>query len=146
MTRKFSVWSVLGIGFTLDNTWLGVASGLITSINSGGPVLLVYGAIIIFVISLAIAVSLSELASAMPNAAGQFYWTRELAPKRYARPLSFVTGWFAWSGSIFGSASWAVSAGAAIVGCWQLMHPSFEIRSWHTFVAYQVVNAVAFLL
>jgi choline transport protein len=124
MRRKFTVWSILGEGFSITNSWFGISSALITGIDSGGPALFVYGIPLIALISVCIGCSLSELASAMPNAAGQHFWTMQLAPKRYARFLSYVTGYFAWAGSIFASASVSLAVATAGVGCWQLSHPT----------------------
>ena len=123
MKRNFSVWSVLGVGFSLTNSWFGISAALVTGINSGGPVLIIYGIILIALISTCVGISLSELASALPNAGGQYFWANELAPKRYANFASYLTGWFAWAGSIFTSASVALAVGSAVVGCWQLAHP-----------------------
>ncbi|KAF2490798.1 amino acid transporter [Lophium mytilinum] len=144
MTRKFSVWSVLGIGFSLTNSWWAVAGILITGISSGGPVLLIYGTILLFIISIGVAGSLSELVSALPNAAGQSFWARELAPKRYANLASYTAGWFAWAGSIFACASVALTVGFALVGCYQLSHPDLVTEPWMVVVAYQLVNFFAF--
>ncbi|EDO04054.1 hypothetical protein SS1G_06536 [Sclerotinia sclerotiorum 1980 UF-70] len=121
--RKFTIWSILGEGFSLTNSWFGISSAFITGIDSGGPALFVYGIPLVASISICIGCSLSELASAMPNAAGQHFWTMELAPKRYARPLSFITGYCAWAGSLFASASVSLAVASAVVGCWQLNHP-----------------------
>jgi choline transport protein len=123
MQRNFSVWSVLGVGFSLTNSWFGISAALVTGINSGGPILIIYGIILIALISTCVGISLSELASALPNAGGQYYWANELAPKRYANFASYLTGWFAWAGSIFTSASVALAMGSAVVGCYQLGHP-----------------------
>lgn len=123
MKRNFSVFSVLGVGFSLTNSWFGISAALITGINSGGPVLIVYGIILIALISTCVGISLSELASAYPNAGGQCFWAMELAPRRYAKLASYLTGWFSWAGSIFTSASVAVAVASACVGCWQLSHP-----------------------
>lgn len=82
MNRNFSVWSVLGVGFSLTNSWFGISAAMITGINSGGPLLIIYGIILIALISTCVGISLSELASAMPNAGGQYFWANELAPKR----------------------------------------------------------------
>ena len=123
MKRNFSVWSVLGVGFSLTNSWFGISAALVTGINSGGPLLIIYGIIIITLISTCVGISLSELASALPNAGGQYFWANELAPKKYANFASYLTGWFAWAGSIFTSASVALAVGSALVGCWQLSHP-----------------------
>ncbi|MCJ1311242.1 hypothetical protein MMC25_004913 [Agyrium rufum] len=144
MKRNFSVLSVLGVGFSLTNSWYGISAGLITGINSGGPVLIIYGIILICLISTCVGVSLSELASAMPNAGGQYYWANELAPRRYAKFASYLTGWFAWAGSVFTSASVALATGSAAVGCYQLAHPDLVIQPWHVFLGYQAVNAFAF--
>jgi choline transport protein len=123
MQRNFSVWSVLGVGFSLTNSWFGISAAMITGINSGGPMLIIYGIILIALISTCVGVSLSELASALPNAGGQYFWANELAPKKYANFASYLTGWFAWWGSIFTSASVALAMGSALVGCYQLNHP-----------------------
>ncbi|KAF2083434.1 choline transport protein, partial [Saccharata proteae CBS 121410] len=144
LQRNFSVWSVLGVGFSLTNSWFGISAALITGINSGGPLLLVYGIIAIALISVCVGVSLSELASALPNAGGQYFWANELAPRRWANFASYLTGWCAWAGAVFTSASIALATGSAIAGCWQLGHPDFVIESWHVFVIYEIVNILCF--
>lgn len=127
MKRTFTVWSVLGVGFSLTNSWFGISTALVTGINSGGPVLIVYGIILIALISTCVAITLSELASSMPNAGGQYFWANELAPKRWAGAASWTTGWFAWWGSIFTSASVALGLGSAVMGCIQLFHPNLYV-------------------
>lgn len=127
MKRNFSVWSVLGVGFSLTNSWWGVSAALITGINSGGPCLLVYGTILLALVSVGVAVSLSELASSMPNAAGQIFWAAELAPRRYARIASYCTGWLAWAGSICAIGTVALSVSAGVIGCYQLTHPQLQV-------------------
>ncbi|PYI17512.1 choline transporter [Aspergillus violaceofuscus CBS 115571] len=144
MERKYSVLSVLGVAYSLTNSWWGVSASLVTGINSGGSALLVYGSILLALISTAVAATLSELVSAMPNAAGQSFWARELIPRKYARLASYITGWLAWSGSIFASASVASGVASACVGSYALSHPTLEIKPWHTLVVYQVVNLFCF--
>ncbi|KAL9038339.1 MAG: hypothetical protein Q9214_005316 [Letrouitia sp. 1 TL-2023] len=144
MRRNYTVLSVLGVGFSLTNSWFGISAALVTGISSGGPILIVYGIILIALISTCVGISLSELASAYPNSGGQYFWANELAPRQYANFASYLTGWFAWAGSIFTSASVALAVGSAGVGCWQLSHPDFVIHPWHVFVGYQVINVFAF--
>jgi choline transport protein len=123
MKRNYTVWSVLGVGFSITNSWFGISASLITGINSGGPILIIYGIMLIALISTCVGISLSELASAMPNAGGQYFWAGELAPKRFTRLASYMTGWLAWWGAMFTSASVALAMGSAMVGCYQLGHP-----------------------
>ncbi|KAL1970241.1 hypothetical protein VTN77DRAFT_5401 [Rasamsonia byssochlamydoides] len=144
MQRNFSVLSLLGVGFSLTNSWFGISASLITGIDSGGTVLTIYGIPWIAFISACVGVTLSELASAMPNAGGQYFWANELAPRKYANFASYLTGWFAWAGSIFTSASVALGLGQAAVGMWQLAHPDFVPQAWHTVVAYEVINLFAY--
>jgi choline transport protein len=67
LRRNFSVWSVLGVGFSLTNSWFAISAALIPDINSGGPLLLMYGIIAVTFISICVRVGLSELASAFPK-------------------------------------------------------------------------------
>ncbi|OJJ32949.1 hypothetical protein ASPWEDRAFT_598544 [Aspergillus wentii DTO 134E9] len=145
LKRNFNVISLIGIAFCMSNSWFGISASLITGISSGGTVLIVYGLLWITFISLCVASSLSELASAMPNAGGQYFWTNELAPRKYARFISYLTGWFGYAGAIFACASVALSLGSAGVGMWQLGHPDFVIEPWHTVVAYELINFFCFL-
>jgi choline transport protein len=131
---RFTIWSVLGVGFSLTNSWFGVSAALVAGINSGGPVLLVYGIIIIVLISTCVGVSLAELASALPNAGGQYFWASELASEEWAAVASYATGWFAWAGSVFTSASVALAMGSALCGCYQLSHPDLLVHFQDTLV------------
>lgn len=68
LKRNYTVLSVLGVGFSLTNSWWGISAALITGINSGGTVLIIYGIILLALISTCVGITLSELASAYPNA------------------------------------------------------------------------------
>lgn len=137
MKRNFSLWSILGVAFSLTNSWFGVSASMVTGINSGGPVLLIYGILLIALVTSCAAISLGELVSSMPNASGQSFWVTELAPPRYANFAGYLTGCFAWVGSIFTTSSVALAMATAVVGLYQLTHESFEIKAWHVIVAYQ---------
>ncbi|KAF8609631.1 amino acid transporter [Ceratobasidium sp. AG-I] len=146
LRRNFSIWAVLGVGFSVTNSWWGISAGLIAGVNSGGPVLIIYGIILIATISTGVGISLAELASAMPNSGGQYYWTGQLAPRRYAPFLSFLTGAVGWAGAVFTSASVCLSLGSSLVGMYALGHPDLVIQPWMVFVTYQLVNIFAFVL
>ncbi|ODV98316.1 hypothetical protein PACTADRAFT_48100 [Pachysolen tannophilus NRRL Y-2460] len=145
LKRNFSIWAVLGIGFGLTNSWFGISASLVTGISSGGPMLIVYGIIIVACISTCIGITLSELTSAYPSAGGQYVWTKILAPKKLAPFLSYTCGGFAWAGSVFTSASVTVGIAQEAVGFYALTHPDFTVKTWHVFVAYQLINIFVFL-
>lgn len=54
---------------------------------------------------------------------GQYYWTSRLAPKNYARVLSYATGYLGWAGAVVVSGSVAVGLAQAIVGMIILANP-----------------------
>ncbi|KAK4950462.1 choline transporter [Elasticomyces elasticus] len=60
LSRKFSVWSLLGVGFSLTNSWFGLSAAMVTGINSGGTALIIYGVIIVACVSVNIRENLSE--------------------------------------------------------------------------------------
>lgn len=140
LKRTFSVWSVLGIGFGLTNSWFGISASLITGIQSGGPMLIIYGILIITCISYSIGITLSELSSAIPSAGGQYVWTRVLSPRKYSSFLAYLCGSLAWAGAIFTSASMALAIAQEIMGFWNLMHPDHVTQRWQLFILYQLIN------
>jgi len=85
-------------------------------------------------IAACIAVSLGELASAYPNSGGQYYWTARLAPKKYARFLSYSTGYLGWAGAVVVSGSVAVGLAQAVVGMIILANPNVLTSSWKVYL------------
>lgn len=143
LRRNFSTLALLGCGFGLTNSWCGISGSLVTGISSGGPMMIVYGIVIIACVSLAVAISLSELASAMPNAGGQYYWTMKLAPRKYAPIASYMCGAYAWAGSVFTSASVTITLGQAIVGLYYLGSGNTDAPPrWAIFITYEILNII----
>ncbi|ANZ73201.1 BA75_00544T0 [Komagataella pastoris] len=142
LNRNFSVWSVLGVGFGLTNSWFGISASLVTGISSGGPMMIVYGIMIIAAVSTCIGITLSELASAYPSSGGQYVWAKVLAPKYPV--LAFLCGSFSYAGSIFSSTSTTVATVQIAVAFYELTHADYEFKRWHVFVAFQILNFFIF--
>ncbi|EGW33611.1 uncharacterized protein SPAPADRAFT_55457 [Spathaspora passalidarum NRRL Y-27907] len=140
LTRRFSLISLLGVGFGLTNSWFGISAGLITSISSGGPMMIVYGTIVVAAMAACIGITLSEMASSMPNSGGQYYWTGKLAPKKWAPLMSYLCGSFAWIGSVFTSASITMSIATQIIGMSVLQNPQKTVKKWQVFLLFEAVN------
>jgi choline transport protein len=145
LKRRFTTWSVISIGFGLTNSWFGISASLITGIVSGGPLLIVYGILIVTCVSYCIGITLSEMSSAIPSAGGQYVWSRVLAPKKYSSFLAYLCGSLAWAGSLFTSASMALAIAQELMGFWMLTHPNHNRQKWQLFVTYQLVNAFIFV-
>lgn len=116
MSRNFLTLQIITIGFGLTNSWLGILSTLILSISSLGPMLVVYGILIVASVSVCIAVTLGELALAMPSAGGQYVWARVLAPRKYASFWAYITGSISWSGAVFTTVSMNLALAYQLLG------------------------------
>ncbi|KII84149.1 hypothetical protein PLICRDRAFT_57954 [Plicaturopsis crispa FD-325 SS-3] len=135
MTRSRGLFHIL---FTY-----GLAAPIATSLIGGGPVTMIWGLILVALLTLPLALSLAEICSQYPTSAGAYYWTYRLAPQRYKVILSWVNGWLTmvgvWTISLsvtFGTAQLVVS-GAGIY------HPDWVAEPWQTYVIFLGVTAVA---
>lgn len=140
LRKSFSLWSILGVGFGLTNSWFGISASLVTGLSSGGPMMVVYGIVIIAVISITIGISLGELTSAYPHAGGQFWWSLKLAPPKYRRFAAYMCGSFAYAGAVFTSASTTLSVASELVAMYQLTHEEFQPKNWQVFVTYLILH------
>lgn len=145
LRRNFNMLSLIGVGFGITNSWAGISGSLITGIASGGPMMIVYGIIIVSFFSMCVVLTLAEMASAFPNASGQIYWTMKLAPRKYSRLLAYITGVLSWAGSVFTSASITVTISVGIVGMYALFRPTFVVHKWQVFVVYEIFNILVLL-
>ncbi|KAL7268542.1 hypothetical protein RUND412_008831 [Rhizina undulata] len=145
LNRKFSLLSCLAVGFSISNSWFGVTGALSTGIANGGAAVYVYGAILVALVHVAIGASLGELASAYPNAGGQYFWVISLAPKNCRRFLSYLTGVVAWAGAMITGASVSLVIGQSVVALIVLAKPEIVYQPWMGFVGYQIANFLIFV-
>ncbi|EMS23007.1 hypothetical protein NBRC10512_004680 [Rhodotorula toruloides] len=133
---SMSVWALLGLLFANIAPSTAINSSLGAALLSGGPVASLWGWLAVALISICIALSLAELCSAWPHAAGQALWSFQLAPPRWAPFLSYWTAWWNIAGG------WAlIAAGAYILsaGCLGLaaaFHPDYVEQPWHLVVCF----------
>ncbi|KAK8061744.1 hypothetical protein PG994_008110 [Apiospora phragmitis] len=138
LTRKFSMWSMLALTFSILGTWATMAQNLASGLSNGGPVSILWGLVLVLVCNLAVALSLGELCSAMPTTLGQAYWISRLWPTPAGRFTSYMCAWintFGW---------WALSASQIafmtnfVLGMRLLFDPGWEGASigWVQFSLY----------
>ncbi|KAE8402313.1 amino acid/polyamine transporter I [Aspergillus pseudonomiae] len=124
---------MLAFAATLQASWEAIGASMSAGLENGGPVALIYGLILTIIGSLAMALSLAELASITPVAGAQYHWTYDLAPCA-PRFLSFMQGKI--HTSIF--AWWANTAtspfliGTQIKALAVQSNPSYIPKPWHT--------------
>lgn len=85
--RDMTLLETISASWIICNSWAGIAATISLAITLGGPAILIYGPIVVFVLVGCCAVTLAELASVYPTAGGQYHWTSILAPKKVSRGL-----------------------------------------------------------
>jgi choline transport protein len=146
LPRSFGVLSVFGIGYSICSapTAMILSFGLI--VGSGGQSVFIWGQILIYFVAICVAVSLAELASAFPNAGGQYYWAARLAPKSWHRSTSYIIGNISWASTICGCASVLISVADMAVSMYTLSNPDAQTHPWNIFITYQIINLLMFVL
>ncbi|KAH8678445.1 amino acid/polyamine transporter I [Xylariales sp. PMI_506] len=140
-----SLWETISASWIICNSWAGIAATIALAISLGGPTVLIYGPIAMFILVGCCAATLAELASVYPTAGGQYHWTSILAPKTMSKQLSYACGFI-------NACSWVtICAGIAIIApqlCLAMavfFHPDYVPQAWHTFLIYQGINFLVLL-
>ena len=93
LVRSRSTWHVAFMSFVLASIPYGLATTMYYPLQGGGPVVVVWGWVLVSLIILCVASSLGEITSVYPTAGGVYYQTFMLAPARVRRVAAYVCGW-----------------------------------------------------
>ncbi|KAE8146793.1 amino acid transporter [Aspergillus avenaceus] len=140
--RKFTILSIIAVGYNITSSWIAIAASFAIAIQSGGAVSLLYGIILVTIAMLCTGLTLAELASVYPTAGGQYHFTSILATKRWSRVLSYASGLaavFSWITLAASIALSATNALMAIIIRWR--GEAYVAKTWHYFLIYQGLNA-----
>jgi amino acid permease (GABA permease) len=137
LRRNMSGFSNFAVSFTI----ISILSGCLTlygyGLNTGGPVMIVWGWPIVGILTLFVGLAMAEVCSSYPTAGGLYYWAARLAP-RNAAAWSWFTGWFNFLGQV------AVTAGIDFGAAFFLnalldLQWGFDTRPWHTIVLFAAI-------
>lgn len=142
LTRSFSAPGMLGFAFSIVTSWTALGGVFIIGVQSGGPPVMIFSWLAISLLSLAVAGGLAEICSAYPVAGGQYSWVMVLAPRRWARGMSWITGWFMITALLAMGAANNFIAANFLLGMAVLAEPGgYAVEQWQTvLVAYAVVG------
>ncbi|KAL1409320.1 hypothetical protein Q8F55_003301 [Vanrija albida] len=93
LVRSRSTLHVAFMSFVLASIPYGLATTLYYPLQGGGPVVVIWGWVIVSLIILCVASSLGEITSVYPTAGGVYYQTFMLAPSKYKRVAAYICGW-----------------------------------------------------
>ncbi|KAF2815115.1 putative choline and nitrogen mustard permease [Mytilinidion resinicola] len=146
LNESFSLWSSLGLQYSLTSTPLAVGSYLASVIGVGGSPTFIFGYIFAVGCNLCVCLSLAEIAAVYPHSSGQIYWTSVMAPKKYARGLSYLAAWIASAAYFFLTAATCLLASQLIWALVAVVKTTFIIQPWEYYVLYIAAAAVTFAL
>ncbi|RMJ08802.1 hypothetical protein CDV36_011599 [Fusarium kuroshium] len=140
LKRNFSTTSMLALCVSLMATWEALCSTLAAGLVSGGPVSLIYGAIVASIGSLCSAMSLAELASSIPSAGGQYHFVSHLSSKSTSTMTSWFAGYIMTFGWITVTGSAPFLAGTMVQGLLVLNYPeTYTYERWHGTLMYWAI-------
>ncbi|GAA6040312.1 hypothetical protein JCM8097_009414 [Rhodosporidiobolus ruineniae] len=141
--RDFSLLSMLGLTFAVLNSWPAMSASSSLVLPSGGPVAVLYGLLLSSVGVFCLAASLAEICHVYPTSGGPYHWSAILAPPKYAKAISYITGWLACAGWTTLTATDGSMPAQLILGAYSLTHPDFEPQTYQTFIIFCAYMALA---
>src|SRR5882757_5723621 len=144
LRRTMSGFSNFAVSFTI----ISILSGCLTlygfGMNTGGPVLIVWGWPIVGLMTLFVGLSMAEVCSSYPTAGGLYYWAAKLAPSNGAA-WSWFTGWFNFLGQVAVTAG--IDFGAAFfLNAFLDLQFGFTATPGHTILLFGIILLVHALL
>ncbi|KAJ9613138.1 hypothetical protein H2200_003079 [Cladophialophora chaetospira] len=127
---------------TLQSSWEAVLVSFQAGLLNGGPTALVWGTLLCLFGSVAIALSLAEMASITPVVGAQYRWTALYSPRGFLSPAfwSLLQGWitvFAW---IAVCAQVCFLEGTVLQGLIILNDDTYVPKQWHgTLLAWAIL-------
>ncbi|KAH6972373.1 GABA permease [Ilyonectria sp. MPI-CAGE-AT-0026] len=131
--KRFNFWTAFGIAVCTSGAWEGWTASIAQGLTGGGPVGLVWGWVFVSVGITCMACALAEFASMWPSAGGQYVWVANLAPRKYAPALSWITAWCGLCGSWLGAISCGMGV-AVQIQSYVAVSQAYEPKTWHAFL------------
>lgn len=144
LPRNLSMLSVLGLSFAIMAVPFGLSTTMYITLTDGQAVTVLWGWVIISLISMAIAASLAEICSVYPTAGGVYYWSALLSTREWAPIASWVTGWLNLVGNWTVTLSINFSGGQLILSAITLWNEEFVPNAWQTVLMFWAVMLVCF--
>ncbi|KFH40355.1 Amino-acid permease-like protein [Hapsidospora chrysogenum ATCC 11550] len=142
LPRHLSMLSVLGLSFAIMAVPFGLSTTLYITLTNGQAVTVLYGWILVSLISLCIAASLAEICAVFPTAGGVYYWSAQVSSPRWAPLVSFVDGWLTLVGNWTVTLSINFSGAQLILSAISIFNDDFVANEWQTVLCFWAVMLV----
>jgi amino acid permease (GABA permease) len=138
LMRRMSGFSNFAVSFTIISILSGCLTLFYFGMEEGGPVIIVWGWLIVGIMTLFVGLAMAEVCSSFPTAGGLYYWAAKLA-RRNGPAWSWFTGWFNFLGQVAVTAGIDFGAAFFINFLLNLWFGFDYTTHWHTIVIYAAV-------
>ncbi|BEJ15277.1 hypothetical protein CspHIS471_0410440 [Cutaneotrichosporon sp. HIS471] len=136
LQRNLGMVAVLGLSFAIMAVPFGTSTTFPIALIDGGPVTILYGWILVSLISCCMAASLAEVCSVYPTSGGVYYWAAMLSTPKYQAFSSYLTGWLGTVGNWTVTASITFGGSQLILAAVTLFHDDYVPTAWQTVLVY----------
>ncbi|KAI9692825.1 MAG: hypothetical protein M1822_004819 [Bathelium mastoideum] len=140
LKRNFTLLSIVALTTTLMITWEGLINAFQAGLENGGPAGLIYGYLVTWIGVFSQAFVMAEMGAMIPLAGGQYNWVAILAPEKYSKFLSYMTGWttaIAWQAA---TCATLYLTSTMIEGLLIQNDANYVLQRWHgTLIGYAVL-------
>ncbi|KAL4971422.1 amino acid/polyamine transporter I [Aspergillus desertorum] len=131
---RFSIWSTVGIQFSVTAAPLAIPSYTVMIAGAGGSPFFFWAYLTAALGQMLVAISLAELASAYPDTSGQVYWTAAVSSPKWARFLSYFSGALTSFGWIFACGGAAVLTSEFLTALGVLVNETYRATTWQHYL------------
>ncbi|KAH9884419.1 gaba permease [Xylariomycetidae sp. FL2044] len=146
LPRSLSMLSVLGLSFAIMAVPYGLSTTFYITLYNGQSVTIIWGWVLLSLLSTAIAASLAEICSVYPTAGGVYYWAALLSTPRWAPIASWVTGWLTLVGNWTVTLSINFGGAQLILSAISLWDEDYAANEWQTILMFWAVMLLCYLV
>ncbi|KAJ4404688.1 hypothetical protein N0V82_010450 [Gnomoniopsis sp. IMI 355080] len=146
LPRSLSMLSVLGLSFAIMAVPYGLSTTFYITLSNGQSVTIIWGWVLLSLLSTAIAASLAEICSVYPTAGGVYYWSALLSSPEWAPIASWITGWLTLVGNWTVTLSINFGGAQLILSAISLWDESFVANEWQTILCFWACMLVCYLI
>ncbi|OBT75069.1 hypothetical protein VF21_06489 [Pseudogymnoascus sp. 05NY08] len=146
LPRSLSMLSILGLSFAIMAVPFGLSTTMYITLTNGQFVAVLWGWVVVSLISLCIAASLAEICAVYPTAGGTYYWSAMLSTPQWAPVVSFIAGWLTLVGNWTVTLSINFSGAQLILSAISIWDENFTPNQWQTVLCFWAVMLVCTLV
>ncbi|GAB0132381.1 hypothetical protein EsDP_00000819 [Epichloe bromicola] len=146
LPRTLGMMSILGLSFAIMAVPYGLSTTVYITLNNGQSVSVLWGWVLVSLVSVCIAASLAEICAVFPTAGGAYYWSAMLSTRAWASPVSFVDGWLTLVGNWTVTLSINFGGAQLILSAVTVLNPDYAPTQWQTVLCFWAVMIVCALV